>query len=296
VTTQSLYGRRYAAATGVSDDFDNPATTGDAALDEALRGLSVESVVREDLARLETDAAHRAAVRKLIWQRIPQINGRLGYCSRPWYKALEILDELDAAHPLPLTADDALIGFQARERLDHFRYNASVDPESWWHTAELWRTFCADRQWVPEENLSCDQDWENAPAAGREYGADWLCDDLAEREKARRAALWSLATAKRLGKLPDELAAEESAAAAVLARIRDLDKDFPIGPAAAWTVEEVKARVTPSSARQIRLEDIPEPWASRFLIASIGSTICAAGHPLDDWNDFLYLWEKENEQ
>jgi hypothetical protein len=153
VTTQSRYDRRYAAATGVSDDFDSPATTGDADLDEALRGLSVESVVRADLARLETDAAHRAAVRKLIWQRIPQINGRLGYCSRPWYKALEILDELDATHPLPLSADDALIGFQARERLDQLGYNASLDPQSWWHSEELWLKFCADRQWVPEDHL-----------------------------------------------------------------------------------------------------------------------------------------------
>ncbi len=153
MTTQSLYGRRYAAATGVSEEFDNPATTGDAAFDDALRGLPVESAVLADLARLQTDAPHRAAVRKLIWQRIPQINGRLGYCSRPWYKALEILDELDATHPLALTADDAFIGFQAWDRLDNIRYNASVDPESWWHSEELWRKFCAYRNWVPEDHL-----------------------------------------------------------------------------------------------------------------------------------------------
>jgi hypothetical protein len=153
VTTQSLYDRRYVAATGVSDDFDSPATTGDADLDQALRGLSVESVVRGDLARLETDAAHRAAVRKLIWQRIPQINGRLGYCSRPWYRALEILDELDATHPLPLTADDALYGLKAKDRIGHFRDLASLDPESWWHSEELWRKFCADRSWIPEDHL-----------------------------------------------------------------------------------------------------------------------------------------------
>ena len=153
MTTESLQDRRYAAATGVSDEFDNPATTGDAAFDEALRGLAVESVVRADIEKLKTDAAHRAAVRKLIWQRIPQINGRLGYCSRPWYKALEILDELDATHPLQLTADDALYGLKAKDRLDQFRYNASLDPESWWHSEALWRKFCADRQWTPEDHL-----------------------------------------------------------------------------------------------------------------------------------------------
>ena len=153
MTTEFLHDRRYATETGVSADFDRPATTDDADLEEALRGLSVESVVRADLARLETDAAHRAAVRKLIWQRIPQINGRLGYCSRPWYKALEILDELDATHPLQKTAEDVLVALKAKDRLDHFRYNASVDPESWWHSEELWRKFCADRHWVPEDHL-----------------------------------------------------------------------------------------------------------------------------------------------
>ncbi len=109
--------------------------------------------MRADLARLETDAAHRAAVRKLIWQRIPQINGRLGYCCRPWYMALEILDELDAKHPLQKTAEDVLIGLRAKDRLDHFRVLASLDPESWWHSEQLWRKFCADRQWTPEDHL-----------------------------------------------------------------------------------------------------------------------------------------------
>ena len=153
MTTESLYDRRYAAATGVSDEFDNPATTGDAAFDDALRGLSVESAVLADLEKLKTDAPHRAAVRKLLWQRTKEINGRFGYCSRPWYKALEILDELDSTHPLALIADDALIGHQAWDHLDNIRYNASRDPESWWHSEALWRKFCADRQWVPEDHL-----------------------------------------------------------------------------------------------------------------------------------------------
>lgn len=132
-------------------------------------------------------------------------------------------------------------------------------------------------------------DWETAPAVGLEYGADWLRDDLAVREKARREALWARSSTTIQ-------TAKQEAAGAMLARIHDLDKDFPIGPASSWTVEEVKARVIPSSERHIRSEDIPEPWAARFLIASIGSTICAAGHPLEDWQNFLYLWEKENEQ
>lgn len=153
MTTESLQDSRYASATGVSDEFDNPATTGDAALEEALRGLSVEFVVRADIARLESNAAHRAALRKLIWQRIEEINGRLGYCSRPWWKALEILDELDATHPIQTTEDDAWIALHAKDRLDQIRYNASLDPESWWHSEELWRKFCAYRQWVPEDHL-----------------------------------------------------------------------------------------------------------------------------------------------
>lgn len=135
-------------------------------------------------------------------------------------------------------------------------------------------------------------DWENAAAIGREFGADWLRDDLAVREKARRDALWARGRSTIPGtlKTPEQKAAEK-----LLARIRKLDKEFPIGPAAAWTVEEVKARVTPSSNRHIQpLRDIPEPWATRFLKASIGSTICAAGHPIDDWHNFLEIWEREN--
>ena len=135
-------------------------------------------------------------------------------------------------------------------------------------------------------------DWENAAAIGREFGADSLRDDLAVREKARRDALWARGRSTIPGtlKTPEQKAAEK-----LLARIRKLDKEFPIGPAAAWTVEEVKARVTPSSNRHIQpLRDIPEPWATRFLKASIGSTICAAGHPIDDWHNFLEIWEREN--
>ena len=90
-------------------------TTGDAALDASLRGLSVESAVLADLAQLQTDAARRAAVRKLLWQRIEEINGRLGYCSRPWWKALEVLESLDETHPLPLTDDDNHLALKAKD-------------------------------------------------------------------------------------------------------------------------------------------------------------------------------------
>ena len=134
-------------------DYDAARDVLDVALVEALRGLSVESAVLADLARLQTDDAHRAAVRKLIWDRIEQISGRLGYCCRPWYKALEVLESLDTTHPLQTTEDDAWIALHAKDRLEHIRYNASVDPESWWHSEELWRTFCADRQWIPEDHL-----------------------------------------------------------------------------------------------------------------------------------------------
>jgi hypothetical protein len=122
-------------------------------LDDALRGLSVESVVRADLEKLKTDAPHRAAVRKLLWQRIEEINGRLGYCCRPWYKALEILAELDTTHPIQTTSEDSLIALHAKDRIEHFRVLANLDPQSWWHSEELWRKFCADRQWVPEDHL-----------------------------------------------------------------------------------------------------------------------------------------------
>lgn len=124
-------------------------------LNEALRGLSVESAVLADLARLQTDEPHRAAVRKLLWQRIEEINGRLGYCCRPWYKALEILDELHTTprSRRPTTDDDTLIALKAKDRIGHFRDLASLDPEAWWHSEELWQKFCAYRKWVPEDHL-----------------------------------------------------------------------------------------------------------------------------------------------
>jgi hypothetical protein len=132
---------------------DDKATTGDAGLDQVLRGLSVESVVRADLARLQTDPAHRASVRELLCQRIYEVHNRYGYPSRPWLKALEVLESLDTTHPLAFHGDDGAVALHAQDRLEHIRYNASVDPQSWWHSEELWRKFCADRQWVPEDHL-----------------------------------------------------------------------------------------------------------------------------------------------
>ncbi len=134
-------------------DYDAPRDVLDVSLVEVLRGLSVESAVIADLARLQTNPVHRAAVRKLLWERIEEINGRLGYCCRPWYKALELLESLDATHQLQTTEEDAWIALHAKDRIDNIRYNASRDPESWWHSEELWRKFCAYRGWIPEDHL-----------------------------------------------------------------------------------------------------------------------------------------------
>jgi len=43
----------------------------------------------------------------------------------------------------------------------------------------------------------------------------------------------------------------------------------------------------------VRVEHIPEPWRSRFLAASIGSTRVVEGFYAHDWHSFLRKWQAE---
>lgn len=118
----------------------------------ALRSLQAESAVQADLARLKIDAAHRAAVREILWNRAEEYP-RFGYRRRPWLKALEIIQGLDETHPLDQSKGDQLIAVYASDRIEHARQIADRDPNSWWHSEPLWREFCARQFWNPEENL-----------------------------------------------------------------------------------------------------------------------------------------------
>lgn len=117
-----------------------------------LRSLDAEIVVTKDLARLQIDAAHRAASREVLWSRAEEYV-RFGYRRRPWLKALEILSELDKTHPLDRSKEDELIALRANNFLEQITYNADRDPSSWWHSESLWRAFCEATGWHPEDKL-----------------------------------------------------------------------------------------------------------------------------------------------
>jgi hypothetical protein len=121
-------------------------------MSEALRGLHAEAIVIADLDRLKVDAAHRAAVRKVLWNRAEEYP-RVGYRRRPWLKALEVLSALDKTDPLDQSNEDQQIALYVKDSLDHIVFIADRDPDSWWHSEPLWRAFCEARGWFPEDNL-----------------------------------------------------------------------------------------------------------------------------------------------
>lgn len=115
-------------------------------------------------------------------------------------------------------------------------------------------------------------------------------NDVHKRETQRRRALWRLAglqpgddAARELIKLLDEIDQAEIDDAALVMRIPD--------------VEEVRVQVPvelhASTFDIVRAESIPQPWRSRFLAASIGSTRSTEGFYAHDWNSFLRKWKAE---
>ncbi|HFF2091038.1 TPA: hypothetical protein ACGBGN_001840 [Pseudomonas aeruginosa] len=45
----------------------------------------------------------------------------------------------------------------------------------------------------------------------------------------------------------------------------------------------------------VRYCEIPEPWATRFQVTSLGATCSLYGYYARDWEKFLELWSKEAE-
>ncbi|MFU6844179.1 hypothetical protein ACM77K_03615 [Pseudomonas aeruginosa] len=114
-------------------------------------------------------------------------------------------------------------------------------------------------------------------------------DDLKAREEARRQALWSLGADER-----------KADAVATLLTIWKLDRDYPLGTAAGLSTECVENLVPitpdPGGTQLVRPVDIPEPWATRFAVASYGSTRVLDGYYARDWEKFLSLWPGEAER
>ncbi|HBO7934644.1 TPA: hypothetical protein L5C15_005781 [Pseudomonas aeruginosa] len=142
--------------------------------------------------------------------------------------------------------------------------------------------FCAQLLDVADE-LS----WENAPAVGHEFGS--MSIDLQTRELTRRNALWALGNPEK-----------REAATQDLLRVWRADRDCPIGPAADLTVDEIRnlvqIHVEEGVGSLVRYSEIPEPWATRFQVASLGATRALDGYYSRDWERFLELWPAEAEQ
>ena len=122
---------------------------------------------------------------------------------------------------------------------------------------------------------------------GLEYGS--IVIDLQTRELTRRNALWALGNPEK-----------REAATQDLLRVWRADSDCPIGPAAVLSVDEIRnlvqIHVEEGAGSLVRYSEIPEPWATRFQVASLGATRALDGYYARDWERFLDLWPAEAEQ
>ena len=115
-------------------------------------------------------------------------------------------------------------------------------------------------------------------------------NDIHKRETQRRRVLWRLAGlqpgdhgALELLQALDEIDQAEHGDASLLTKILDVEEvpfQVPVEPHAS-TIDIVRA------------EDIPQPWRSRFLAASIGSTRVTEGFYAHDWHSFVRKWKAE---
>jgi hypothetical protein len=115
--------------------------------------------------------------------------------------------------------------------------------------------------------------------------------NLREREKLRRKALWTLS----------HLQPGDPKAIPVVFVLDDIEHHDETDPLLTHVVkvEELRCLVITefhsSNLQIIREVSIPEPWRERFLQASIGSTRLEAGPYLHDLEKFIDLWTQENQ-
>lgn len=130
-------------------------------------------------------------------------------------------------------------------------------------------------------------EWEETEPVGLEFGS--VESDLLTRELARRNGLWAL----------DNPTTREQATQDLL-RVWRADRDYPLGPAAGLTAEEigvqVPATVEGGAGALVRFSEIPEPWATRFQVASLGATHALDGYYVRNWEKFLERWSAEAEK
>ncbi|NWA83227.1 hypothetical protein [Pseudomonas sp. D2002] len=113
--------------------------------------------------------------------------------------------------------------------------------------------------------------------------------NLREREKLRRKALWALS----------DLLPGDPKAIPVVSVLDDIDRQdeadtlmTPVMKAEALR-RLVVTEFHSSNLQIVREVSIPEPWRERFLQASICSTRLDAGPYLHDLEKFVHLWTQE---
>lgn len=133
--------------------------------------------------------------------------------------------------------------------------------------------------------------------------------NLHYREWVRREAIWRLKDSirqyqelcqwrKEQGMSIHGLAPVEALkkCLATFAVIDQCDRDYPVGPAAFWSADQlasVPIVVHDGRFSIVRDEDIPEPWLSRFEAASTLSERIPEGFYAWDWEKFVRLWKDE---
>ncbi|MBA1245716.1 hypothetical protein [Pseudomonas japonica] len=114
--------------------------------------------------------------------------------------------------------------------------------------------------------------------------------DIHTRETQRRRVLWRLAglqpgdpAALELILALDEIDRAEADDASLVTKILDAEE----------LLVQVLAEDHACGFTIVRHQNIPQPWRSRFLAASIGSTRVVEGFYAHDWHSFLRRWQAE---
>lgn len=82
-----------------------------------------------------------------------------------------------------------------------------------------------------------------------------------------------------------------------LLNILRADRERPLGLAAELSIEDIRDLpkcIADDDGSIVRLDDILEPWATRFQVAMHGEGPGLYAYPTADWDRFLDLWEKDH--
>lgn len=115
-------------------------------------------------------------------------------------------------------------------------------------------------------------------------------NEIWKRERDRRKAIWQLA----------DLQPGDRRAGPILQQLAELERLDQEQPLTECDLDLQQLRELPYEPHPIGIDiirdgDIPQPWMSRFAIASGPISRVAEGIYRHDWTDFLDAWIKEND-